>query len=72
MNSQPDLVAQAPPCGEAKRLHHIRDPCHDGRCHPSPRARSSFDAVVRIDTSGEADRFRNGGILQYALRGPIE
>ena len=29
----------------------------------------SFDAVVRIDTPGEADYFRNGGILQYVLRG---
>ena len=28
----------------------------------------SFDAVVRIDTPGEADYFRNGGILQYVLR----
>ena len=29
----------------------------------------SFDATVRIDTPGEADYFRNGGILQYVLRG---
>ena len=28
----------------------------------------SFDAVVRIDTPGEADYFRHGGILQYVLR----
>ena len=27
-----------------------------------------FDAVVRIDTPGEADYFRHGGILQYVLR----
>ncbi len=27
-----------------------------------------FNAVVRIDTPGEADYFRNGGILQYVLR----
>ena len=27
-----------------------------------------FDAVVRIDTPGEADYYRNGGILQYVLR----
>ncbi|UVY83082.1 aconitate hydratase AcnA [Brachybacterium sp. NBEC-018] len=27
-----------------------------------------FDAVLRIDTPGEADYFRNGGILQYVLR----
>ena len=29
---------------------------------------TSFDAVVRIDTPGEADYFRHGGILQYVLR----
>ncbi|HPF82208.1 aconitate hydratase AcnA, partial [Nostocoides australiense] len=29
---------------------------------------SEFDAVVRIDTPGEADYYRNGGILQYVLR----
>ena len=28
----------------------------------------AFDAVVRIDTPGEADYFRHGGILQYVLR----
>jgi len=28
----------------------------------------SFQAVVRIDTPGEADYFRHGGILQYVLR----
>ncbi len=28
----------------------------------------TFDARVRIDTPGEADYFRNGGILQYVLR----
>jgi aconitate hydratase A / 2-methylisocitrate dehydratase len=27
-----------------------------------------FDAVVRIDTPGEADYYRHGGILQYVLR----
>jgi aconitate hydratase len=27
-----------------------------------------FEAVVRIDTPGEADYFRHGGILQYVLR----
>ena len=36
----------------------------------SPTAKSvvEFDAVVRIDTPGEADYYRNGGILQYVLR----
>ena len=27
-----------------------------------------FDAVLRIDTPGEADYYRAGGILQYVLR----
>jgi aconitate hydratase len=27
-----------------------------------------FDAVVRIDTPGEANYYRNGGIMQYVLR----
>ncbi|RDI55653.1 aconitate hydratase [Nocardia mexicana] len=31
----------------------------------------SFDAVVRIDTPGEADYYRNGGILQFVLRNMI-
>ncbi|MBC2644107.1 MULTISPECIES: aconitate hydratase AcnA [unclassified Rhodococcus (in: high G+C Gram-positive bacteria)] len=31
-----------------------------------------FDAVVRIDTPGEADYYRNGGILQYVLRNMIK
>ena len=31
-----------------------------------------FDAVVRIDTPGEADYYRNGGILQYVLRGMLK
>ncbi|TLM83796.1 aconitate hydratase [Pseudarthrobacter sp. NamE5] len=29
---------------------------------------TTFDAVLRIDTPGEADYYRNGGILQYVLR----
>ena len=31
-----------------------------------------FDAVVRIDTPGEADYYRNGGILQYVLRSMLK
>ena len=27
-----------------------------------------FDATVRIDTPGEAQYYRHGGILQYVLR----
>ncbi|MEF3112195.1 aconitate hydratase AcnA [Streptomyces chrestomyceticus] len=30
-----------------------------------------FDAKVRIDTPGEADYYRNGGIMQYVLRSLI-
>jgi aconitate hydratase len=31
-----------------------------------------FDAVVRIDTPGEADYYRHGGILQFVLRKMLE
>ncbi len=31
-------------------------------------SRVQFDAVLRIDTPGEADYYRNDGILQYVLR----
>ena len=32
------------------------------------KASVTFDAVLRIDTPGEADYYRHGGILQYVLR----
>ncbi|MEU0313156.1 aconitate hydratase AcnA [Nocardioides sp. NPDC006273] len=35
---------------------------------PDGGASVEFDAVVRIDTPGEANYYRNGGILQYVLR----
>jgi aconitate hydratase len=35
---------------------------------PAGKTVIEFDAVVRIDTPGEADYYRNGGILQYVLR----
>ncbi len=35
---------------------------------PAGKTPIEFDAVVRIDTPGEADYYRNGGILQYVLR----
>ncbi|MGO1852003.1 MAG: aconitate hydratase AcnA [Microbacteriaceae bacterium] len=35
---------------------------------PEGKKTVEFDAVVRIDTPGEADYYRNGGILQYVLR----
>jgi len=31
-------------------------------------ADKTFDAIVRIDTPGEADYYRHGGIMQYVLR----
>ena len=31
-------------------------------------AKITFAAIVRIDTPGEADYYRHGGILQYVLR----
>ena len=40
-----------------------------GHARPRPTARpSSSTRVVRIDTPGEADYYRNGGIMQYVLR----
>ncbi|HET9859736.1 MAG TPA: aconitate hydratase [Nocardioidaceae bacterium] len=33
---------------------------------------TEFDAVVRIDTPGEASYYRNGGIMQYVLRGLLK
>jgi aconitate hydratase len=35
-------------------------------------SKTEFDAVVRIDTPGEADYYRNGGILQYVLRNMLK
>ncbi len=29
---------------------------------------TEFEATVRIDTPGEANYYRNGGIMQYVLR----
>jgi aconitate hydratase A / 2-methylisocitrate dehydratase len=31
-----------------------------------------FDAVVRIDTPGEANYYRNGGIMPYVLRSLLD
>ena len=37
--------------------------------HSKPgKAIVEFEATLRIDTPGEADYFRHGGILQYVLR----
>ena len=45
---------------------------NEGRVPETVKVRTDtgveFDAVVRIDTPGEAGYYRNGGILQYVLR----
>ncbi|MCZ2403754.1 aconitate hydratase [Paenarthrobacter sp. Z7-10] len=38
------------------------------RAKSADGSEKSFDADLRIDTPGEADYYRNGGILQYVLR----
>ena len=35
---------------------------------PCGRPDAKFDAVLRIDTPGEAEYYRHGGIMQYVLR----
>ncbi|RSD08063.1 aconitate hydratase AcnA [Amycolatopsis eburnea] len=47
--------------GETPRTVHVTATKEDG-------SKVEFDADVRIDTPGEADYYRNGGILQYVLR----
>jgi len=47
--------------GSTPRTVHVRATKQDGSV-------VELDAVVRIDTPGEADYYRNGGILQYVLR----
>ena len=39
-----------------------------GRTVARPDGQREFDAVLRIDTPGEADYYRHGGILPYVLR----
>jgi len=44
---------------------------NDGRTPKTVKVKAGdveFDAVVRIDTPGEANYYRNGGIMQYVLR----
>ena len=48
-----------------KTVHVVAEP---SEFSPEGKETVEFDAVVRIDTPGEADYFRNGGILQYVLR----
>ncbi|WP_291278162.1 aconitate hydratase AcnA [Galactobacter sp.] len=47
--------------GSTPKTVHVTATAQDGKV-------TEFDAVVRIDTPGEADYYRNGGILQYVLR----
>ncbi|MBK6874607.1 MAG: aconitate hydratase AcnA [Kineosporiaceae bacterium] len=47
--------------GTTPRTLHVTATAEDG-------STVEFDAVLRIDTPGEADYYRNGGILQYVLR----
>ncbi len=47
--------------GKTPKTVHVKATKDDGSA-------VEFDAVVRIDTPGEADYYRNGGILQYVLR----
>ncbi len=48
-----------------KTVHVVAEPTEQS---PAGKQAVEFDAVVRIDTPGEADYYRNGGILQYVLR----
>jgi aconitate hydratase len=52
--------------GKTPKTVHVTATKNDG-AEPSGKT-VEFDAVVRIDTPGEADYYRNGGILQYVLR----
>ncbi|MFL0285303.1 aconitate hydratase AcnA [Mycobacterium sp. SMC-21] len=47
--------------GKTPKTVHVTATKEDG-------TKVEFEAVVRIDTPGEADYYRNGGILQYVLR----
>ncbi len=51
--------------GRTPKTVHVKATKEDGSA-------VEFDAVVRIDTPGEADYYRNGGILQYVLRNMLE
>ncbi len=51
--------------GKTPKTVHVKATKEDGSA-------IEFDAVVRIDTPGEADYYRNGGILQYVLRNMLK
>ena len=48
-----------------KTLHVFAEPTQHS---PSDKQTIEFDVALRIDTPGEADYYRHGGILQYVLR----
>jgi aconitate hydratase len=50
--------------GKTPKTVHVKASKKDGAVE--------FDAVVRIDTPGEADYYRNGGILQFVLRNMLK
>ncbi len=50
----------------------LADVSHETATIAVQAGEKSFDAVVRIDTPGEADYFRHGGILPYVLRSLLE
>jgi len=51
--------------GKTPKTVHVTATKEDG-------SKTEFEAVVRIDTPGEADYYRNGGILQYVLRNMLK
>jgi aconitate hydratase len=51
--------------GKTPKTVHVKATKEDGNA-------VEFDAVVRIDTPGEADYYRNGGILAYVLRNMLK
>ena len=67
--------------GRHRDVRHLRRHRAERRLHAEHGARHGdqgggekieFDADVRIDTPGEADYYRNGGIMQYVLRGMLK
>jgi aconitate hydratase len=54
--------------GKTPKTVHVKAAKDDG----SDSKPVEFDAVVRIDTPGEADYYRNGGILQFVLRNMLK
>jgi aconitate hydratase len=51
--------------GKTPKTVHVTATSDDG-------STKEFEAVIRIDTPGEADYYRNGGILQYVLRNMLK